>query len=82
MAQVHFVAVVDHRSQPGFVVSGARLRAKGLATVWAPAPRNPLIVGHAGGWGHNLERCSWFFAYPLPLLSLSASLIVGVLFGA
>ena len=47
--KVDFVAVVEHKLIPARVRSEwARLRWKGLATVWAPASQNTSHVGHAG----------------------------------
>ena len=44
-----FIAVVEHRSTPAGVRSEwARLRSKGLASVWAPASQESSHVGHAG----------------------------------
>ena len=48
-AQVDFVAVVEHRLIPARVRGKwARLRSKGLATVWAPASQESSYVGNAG----------------------------------
>ena len=47
--EVDFLAFVEHRLIPAGVRSGwARLRRKGLATVWAPASQDTSHVGHAG----------------------------------
>ena len=43
------MAVVEHRLIPaGVRCEWARLRRKGLATVWAPASQDTSHVGHAG----------------------------------
>ena len=48
-ALVDFVAVVEHRLIPARVRGEwARLRAKGSASVWAPASQESSQVGHAG----------------------------------
>ena len=48
-AKVDFLAVVEHRLIPARVRSEwARLREKGLATIWAPASQDSPHVGHAG----------------------------------
>ena len=48
-AQVDFTAVVEHRLIPARVRSEwARLREKGLATLWAPASQDSPHVGDAG----------------------------------
>ena len=48
-AEVDFLAVVEHKLIPARVRGGwARLRSKGLATVWAPASQDSSHVGHAG----------------------------------
>ena len=48
-AQVDFVAVVEHGFIPARVRSErARLRRKGLATIWAPASQDFSHVGNAG----------------------------------
>ena len=48
-APVDFIAVVEHRLIPGRVRGEwARLRAKGYASVWAPASQKSSHVGHAG----------------------------------
>ena len=48
-AQIDFVAVVEHRLIPARVRSEwARLRRKGLATVWTPASQESSHVGNAG----------------------------------
>ena len=60
-AKVDFLAVVEHRLIPARVRSGwARLRKKGLASIWAPASQEFSHVGHAGV---GVERCSCFSAY-------------------
>ena len=47
--EVDFLAVVEHRLIPARVRSEwARVRRKGLATVWAPASQDTSHVGHAG----------------------------------
>ena len=47
--EVDFLAVVEHRLIPARVRGEwARLRRKGLATVWAPASQDTSHVGHAG----------------------------------
>ena len=47
--EVDFLAVVEHRLIPVRVRGEwARLRRKGLATVWAPASQDTSHVGHAG----------------------------------
>ena len=47
--EVDFLAVVEHRLIPARVRGEwARLRKKGLATVWAPASQDTSHVGHAG----------------------------------
>ena len=51
-AGVDFLAVVEHRLIPARVRSEwARLRSKGLASVWAPASQGTSHVGHAGVGG-------------------------------
>ena len=49
-APVDFIAAVEHRLIPARVRSDewARLRAKGHASVWAPASQESSHVGHAG----------------------------------
>ena len=48
-AQVDFLAVVEHRLIPAQVRSEwARLRGKGLATIWEPASQDTSHVGNAG----------------------------------
>ena len=48
-ARVDFTAVVERRLIPARVRSEwARLRAKGLASVWAPTSQESSHVGHAG----------------------------------
>ena len=48
-ARVDFLAVVEHRLIPARVRSEwARLRSKGLASVWAPACQDSSHVGNAG----------------------------------
>ena len=47
--EVDFLAVVEHRLIPAGVRSEwARVRGKGLATVWAHASQDTSRVGHAG----------------------------------
>ena len=47
--EVDFLAVVEHRLIPARVRGEwARLRRKGLATVWAPCSQDTSHVGHAG----------------------------------
>ena len=46
---VDFLAVVEHRLIPARVRSEwARLKAKGLASIWAPASQVSSHVGNAG----------------------------------
>ena len=48
-AEVDFLAVTEHRLIPARVRSEwARLRAKGVASVWAPASQDASHVGNAG----------------------------------
>ena len=48
-AHVYFLAVVEHRLIPARVRSEwARLRSKGLATIWALASQDSSHVGNAG----------------------------------
>ena len=48
-AQVDFVVVVEHGLIPARVRSEwARIRGKGLASIWAPACQDTSHVGHAG----------------------------------
>ena len=57
------MAVVQHRLIPARVRSElARLRGKGLATVWAPASQDISRVGHVWGWGCQSQGCSSFLA--------------------
>ena len=45
-----FMAVVEHRLIPARVRSEwARLRNKGVASLWAPACQDSSLVGNAGG---------------------------------
>ena len=82
--QVDIVAVEEHRLIPARVRSEwARLRGKGLATVWAPASQDTSHVGHVGVRVIGLMGALVsFHCPPLRLLSLSAFLIVDVLLGA
>ena len=55
-AGVDFLAVVEHTLIPARVRSEwARLRSKGLASVWAPASQGTSHVGHAGVGVVSLE---------------------------
>ena len=48
-AHVDFLAVVEHRLIPAWVRSEwIRLKATGLASIWAPASQNSSHVGNAG----------------------------------
>ena len=48
-AGIDFLAVTEHRLIPGRVCSEwARLRSKGVASVWAPASQDSSHVGNAG----------------------------------
>ena len=48
-AKVDFLAVVEHRLIPARVRSEwARLKGKGVASLWAPASQGSSHVGHAG----------------------------------
>ena len=48
-ADVDFLAVTEHRLIPAWVRSEwARLKAKGVASVWAPASQDTSHVGNAG----------------------------------
>ena len=47
--EVDFLAISEHRFIPARVRSEwARLRAKGVASVWAPASQDASHVGNAG----------------------------------
>ena len=61
---VDFLAVVEHRMIPARVRSEwARLRRKGLASIWAPACQESSHVGNAGFGVISMIRCSSCFAY-------------------
>ena len=61
---VDFLAVVEHGLIPARVRSEwARLKCKGLASIWAPACQDASHVGNAGVGVHLL------LCLPLPLLS-------------
>ena len=81
-AKVDFWAVVEHCLIPARVGSEwARLRIKGLASLWAPACQDSSHVGTAGV-GIISMRVRLLLCLPLPLPSSSGSLIVVGRFGA
>ena len=48
-ARIDFLAVVEHRLIPARVRSEwARLKSKGVASIWAPASQDSSHVGNAG----------------------------------
>ena len=81
--RVDFLAVVEHRLIPAEVRSEwARLRRKGLAAIWAPAPQESSHVGNAGVGVISMRGALVALCRPLPLVSLGVSLTMVELFGA
>ena len=68
-ARVDFLAVVVHRLIPARVGSEwARLKGKGLASIWAPACQDSFHVGNAGVGVISMRGAPVAFL-PLPLPS-------------
>ena len=79
---VDFLAVVEHRLILVSVRSEwARLRGKGITSIWAPANQDSSHVGNAGVGVISMKGA--FFAFlPLPLSNSGVSLILAGRFDA
>ena len=81
-AGVDFLAVAEHRLIPARVRSEwSRLKVKGLPSIWAPASQVSSHVGNAGAGVVSLRGAPLALPTFVSCLSLSLSLIVGVLCG-
>ena len=63
-ASLDFLAITEHRLIPARVRSEwARLRGKGVASIWAPASQDSSHVGDAGVGVVSLKGAPLSFAY-------------------